>query len=334
MTNLPENPLVTFALFAYNQERFIREAVEGAFWQTYSPLEIILSDDCSTDSTFYIMEKMKKKYSGQNIIVLNRTNFNKGIVGHFNEVFLLARGDIIVVAAGDDVSLPDRVEKTCDIFIKNTDVFSVSMETIPMDAKGRHILSSYGKGKEGEFCLNDYFSIGKLPKNGASRAYKKVVFDSFGPLDPEVEVEDTPMVFRALLLGKVFHSKEFGIFYRLISGSLSSGHGFRRRMNVYRQNVNDIYQCWIDGAIDSNKKETAFSVVLARAEKKLLEWKLIRSGSKIKYLIKEVVFSSVLNKNKKYFYVKTFLLHNSPLAIIKSLRLVKRAFLGCSLKKV
>jgi len=42
----PERPLLTFALFGYNQEQYIREAVEGAFAQTYSPLEIILSDDC------------------------------------------------------------------------------------------------------------------------------------------------------------------------------------------------------------------------------------------------------------------------------------------------
>ena len=45
----PDRPLVTFALFAYNQEQYIREAVEGAFSQTYEPLEIILSDDCSSD---------------------------------------------------------------------------------------------------------------------------------------------------------------------------------------------------------------------------------------------------------------------------------------------
>jgi hypothetical protein len=51
-TSLKERPFVTFALFVYNQEKYIREAVEGAFSQTYEPLEIILSDDCSTDRTF------------------------------------------------------------------------------------------------------------------------------------------------------------------------------------------------------------------------------------------------------------------------------------------
>ncbi|HUF60663.1 MAG TPA: glycosyltransferase, partial [Verrucomicrobiales bacterium] len=53
-----ERPLVSFLLLAYNQEQYIHEAVEGAFSQTYSPLEIILSDDCSTDRTFEIMREM------------------------------------------------------------------------------------------------------------------------------------------------------------------------------------------------------------------------------------------------------------------------------------
>jgi glycosyltransferase involved in cell wall biosynthesis len=72
MTNAPEempdNPtdrsLVTFALFAYNQEKYIREAVEGALAQTYEPLEIILSDDCSSDRTFETMREMAATYDG------------------------------------------------------------------------------------------------------------------------------------------------------------------------------------------------------------------------------------------------------------------------------
>ena len=55
--NVTDRPLVTFALFAYNQEEFIREAVEGAFAQTYEPLEIILSDDCSSDRTYEIIQE-------------------------------------------------------------------------------------------------------------------------------------------------------------------------------------------------------------------------------------------------------------------------------------
>ncbi|MDP2083917.1 MAG: glycosyltransferase family A protein [Gemmobacter sp.] len=104
----PDRPLVTFALFAYNQENYIREAVEGAFSQTYSPLEIILSDDCSSDRTFEIMEEMAREYQGPHLLKVRTASKNAGIGAHVNLVAGLSQGEIIVFAAGDDVSLPHR----------------------------------------------------------------------------------------------------------------------------------------------------------------------------------------------------------------------------------
>jgi len=106
-----KGPMVTFALFAYNQERFIHEAIQGAFAQTYQPLEIILSDDFSPDSTFQIMQEEAEKYAGPHTIRLNRNPHNLGLVSHINRLFELAAGDIIIVAAGDDISYPFRTER-------------------------------------------------------------------------------------------------------------------------------------------------------------------------------------------------------------------------------
>jgi len=74
-------PLVTFALFAYNQGKYIRQAVEGALAQTYENLEIIISDDASPDKTFEIMQELVRDYSGPHKIILNRNERNLGIVG-------------------------------------------------------------------------------------------------------------------------------------------------------------------------------------------------------------------------------------------------------------
>ena len=73
---ISQRPLVTFALFAYNQERFIREAIEGAFAQTYEPLEIILSDDCSADRTFEIIQENAAAYLGPHSVFTYRTPYN------------------------------------------------------------------------------------------------------------------------------------------------------------------------------------------------------------------------------------------------------------------
>ena len=56
-----KKPLVTFAIFSFNQEKYIHDAVQAAFNQSYSPLHIILSDDNSSDKTFSIIENLKNK---------------------------------------------------------------------------------------------------------------------------------------------------------------------------------------------------------------------------------------------------------------------------------
>src|SRR5690554_7860762 len=93
-----ERPLVTFALFAYNQEEYIREAVEGAFSQTYEPLEIILSDDCSTDRTFEIMQAMAAEYTGPHEIRVRRNEGNVGVIDHVLKVAKVSKGKLFIVA--------------------------------------------------------------------------------------------------------------------------------------------------------------------------------------------------------------------------------------------
>src|SRR5678815_2859442 len=126
-------PLITYLVAAYNQEGFIREAVESAFAQTYSPLEIIISDDCSSDRTFEIATEMAKAYRGPHKILLNRNSTNLGISAHCNRIMELTHGELVVAAAGDDISVPHRTEVVFQAWEqsgrKATSIFS-SYETI------------------------------------------------------------------------------------------------------------------------------------------------------------------------------------------------------------
>ena len=119
MTETTNRPLVTFALFAYNQEQYIREAVEGAFSQTYEPLEIILSDDCSSDRTFEIMKEMAAAYEGPHEVQIRQSAVNAGILAHVLRVSREASGDYIIVAAGDDISQPKRTEIIAEAASRN-----------------------------------------------------------------------------------------------------------------------------------------------------------------------------------------------------------------------
>ena len=77
-------PLMTFALIAYNQENFVEEAISGALSQTYQPLQIVLSDDGSTDRTFELMKRAAQEYSGPHDVVVNQNEENRGIGAHIN----------------------------------------------------------------------------------------------------------------------------------------------------------------------------------------------------------------------------------------------------------
>ena len=71
-----DRPLVTFAIFAYNQEATIAEAMAGALSQTYEPLEIIFSDDFSNDQTYQKMLDVVCCYDGPHQVRVRRNANN------------------------------------------------------------------------------------------------------------------------------------------------------------------------------------------------------------------------------------------------------------------
>lgn len=110
---MDEFPLVSVGLITYNQRQFVRDALLGVFSQTYSPLEIIISDDNSSDGTWEIVQRMADEYrrnGGVHTVILNRNAKNLGIIGNFLKTFELMHGELMVHAGGDDISYPDRVE--------------------------------------------------------------------------------------------------------------------------------------------------------------------------------------------------------------------------------
>lgn len=216
-----QRPLVTFAMFAYNQERFIREAVEGALAQTYSPLQIILSDDCSSDRTFEIMKELVSKYSGHNDILLNRNERNLGIGGHVNRIMSLARGQYIIAAAGDDISIPSRSEEVCKVFLGNKKCKGIYTPLIKIDEFGA-LLGEYRRQNTSTRAtlassLQKYFP-GTL---GASHAWSREIFDFFGPIHPGIVCEDRVLPLREILLGEIVELDRPLVKYRVHTAGIS-----------------------------------------------------------------------------------------------------------------
>ncbi len=221
MTDTTERPLVTFAVIAFNQERFIREAVEGAFAQTYQPLEIILSDDCSPDGTFKIMQEMAAAYDGPHRVVLNQNASNLGLIPHIDRVMELVSGDFVVVNAGDDVSVPQRTEKLANVWESSgRRVSLVHSPALVIDESGGVV----GRRTSPEEVLDRpspyTIAYGCHYILGATLSWDRAVFDRFGPLGSGLSAEDIIIPFRAALIGNIAYVEEELVKYRV--GGISS----------------------------------------------------------------------------------------------------------------
>ncbi|MGR5539402.1 glycosyltransferase family 2 protein [Vibrio campbellii] len=212
---------VSFVLLAYNQSRFIESAIRAALEQDYENIEYIFSDDCSSDDTFEIIEKTCAQYPSKNII-LNKNKKNVGIAENVNVAMAKATGELIAVAAGDDISLSSRVSKAVEYFNRNEQVSFLSFNDEKIDESGKNIGRFACLDSDLRFTLSDYTSGQKIKTSGASRVFRRSLLDSFNDLDSLCPTEDTPFLLRGLYLGDGMIINSPGIYYRVHDNSLSA----------------------------------------------------------------------------------------------------------------
>lgn len=207
------NPVVTLCLVAYNQEQFIREAVESALNQTYEPLEVVFSDDCSVDRTFEIICEIAHSYTGPHRIILNRNNVNLGLIDHCNKAYNLGTGELVVVTAGDDVSLPNRVETLARAWMHDKSVHALFSSFDRITSTGtRYVGRRYlDLAYEPLTAQELIFRLPCYP--GATAAYSRRVIQ-VSPLSVPRAAEDIVLPFRAALLGHILLVPEVLVLYR------------------------------------------------------------------------------------------------------------------------
>lgn len=115
---LKNNPLVSVIIPCYNAEKYVESAVRSIMNQFYKNLEIIVTDDCSTDDTLEILQNLAKEDSR---IKLYKNEANLRIVKTLNNMILQANGKYIARMDADDFSLPERIEKQVLFLEQNSD---------------------------------------------------------------------------------------------------------------------------------------------------------------------------------------------------------------------
>lgn len=222
MTTARPDPTVTLVLVSYKQKDFIEEAVRGVLAQACDPIEIIISDDCSPDETYERACSVIVGYAGPHHVRTRRNETNLGLIGHVNLMMELATGELLVVAAGDDVSFPHRVSAILDAWRRSDGKAGAFFSNaIVVDRDGTHRGLRFGALDERRLELRTMARLGPSTLLGATSAWDRRVYSVFGSITGEVTAEDRVIAFRGALLGGIDYIAEPLVYYRMHGDNIS-----------------------------------------------------------------------------------------------------------------
>lgn len=135
-------PKISVIIITYNQEELIKRSIDSVLYQKEYIHEIIVSDDCSIDNTWKVLNDYQSKHP--NFVKIYRHESNKGIFGNLESTWNKPTGDLIHLLAGDDEVCPELFKKTIDLVAYNNVNY-----------------------KEGSFCI--YSDSMAISKNGKEK---------------------------------------------------------------------------------------------------------------------------------------------------------------------
>lgn len=118
---------------SFNQGRYLPLALESVLTQSHSDLEVIITDDCSTDGSRDIAEQWKR------LDTRVRTVFhdvNRGLAVARNSALAVSSGDFVAFCDADDIWLPDKLRIQLESFRRDPDAGLAHSDAIVIDTEG------------------------------------------------------------------------------------------------------------------------------------------------------------------------------------------------------
>lgn len=214
--NIENEIKVSVCVVTYNQENYIAECLESLVNQVTSfKFEIIVGEDCSTDSTRAIVQNYAEKYPDLIVPVFYKENV--GAVENIKQVYKKARGKYIAHMDGDDLALPYKLQMQFDVLESHQNCNVCSHDMVRIDSLGRPKRFNWIYS-EGIYSLFDLYE--KLPffahsskmfRNKYSNQYWDNLLNKPYILDIDVHVSNAED-------GDIYHIGQFLGKYRIDIG--------------------------------------------------------------------------------------------------------------------
>lgn len=230
-------PLVSICVITYNSSETVIETLESIYNQTYRNIELIVSDDCSSDNTVEIvkdwLDEKRIRFQNAEIITVEK---NTGVTGNVNRAVKKAKGEYVKDIAGDDILLSDYTEKCVSYLEKNpeidvlfTDVKFFSTDNSKVHKNSIIDYDFFKKNAKEQFSQIIKTGLPCIPT--PSSIYTKKILEKLDYFDENIPMwEDGPIYFKLAKNNvKLYFLDTVGVLNRVRKDSLSNGAPYSHR---------------------------------------------------------------------------------------------------------
>lgn len=315
--NNEKNKIVSIICPCYNHEKYVKDLIKSLLNQTYTNLELIFTDDCSTDNTYNtlldLQLKLKEKFVHTNIY---KNQNNLGLVKTVNNMINISHGEYIKIIASDDFLDEKYIEKCVKFMEDNQNYNFMFTDYYVMDEKctfenKKYIFKSNLSLYKNKNLYDELYKGNWLPAPTAF--FRKIFFDLYGLYNENYLVEDYPKWLQVLKYENPGFLYEFLVYYRVLKHSLSHG------IKLYDEITSEKHiKLWLDliknyekyvenpickkyGSSDKIARAYIYSI-LGSNYKYIEEINKIRKEYKIKITFKKIVKIFMVILCKKILY--------------------------------
>lgn len=210
-----QKPLISIAMATYNGEKFLREQLDSIYAQSYKNIEVIVTDDSSSDDTVSIL----KEYHQKNGLKYFINEENLGYLKNFEKAISLCSGDYIALSDQDDIWLPHKLETLYKTINGKALVFS---DAKLVDGEGRVFAESfhlYQKVYIPEYTKHFYYLVIKNFITGCTVLFSRKLLKEIIPIPKSAIHHDWWIAFLGSLQGGIEYVREPLVLYRQHGGN-------------------------------------------------------------------------------------------------------------------
>lgn len=286
----------------YNCELYVYDSVMSILNQTYENFELLIIDDCSTDSTLSIL----KSINDERIVLIEKEK-NTGYTDSLNYGISIAKGKYIARMDGDDISLPERFQMQFDFLENNPEVLicGTAIQIIGKDTIERH--PSKHEDLQIKLCFSSIFHHPTVMIR--TDVLKQNLYNKeFEP------AEDYELWTRLAFIGKTANLENVLLYYRIHSSQTSSVRKNIQDQNIFKCQMILFNKFFIEQNFTINQIKTTLATNCVKSREDIFTSlkiynHVIKMNRKINVFNQKAL--EKLFTNKKLFLLRDFLKINS-----------------------